>query len=468
MDNRKPPQIITALEITDLASEGMGLAKQDGLVIFVENTITGDIVDVMITRKKSGFRQGKPIHFHKYSELRRDPLCEHFGVCGGCKWQTISYPDQLKHKEKQVFAALKRIAKVQLPALNPILGAPAEFYYRNKLEYTFSATRWLTDAEIQSGENFENRNGLGFHIPGRFDKVLNINTCHLQVEPGNAIRRFVKEYAIKHHLEFFDLREQTGLLRNLILRNSSSGEWMFVLAITRECEELFELLNAVGKEFPQLSSINYAVNSKRNDSLYDLEVINWKGLPYITEHMEDLQFRIGPKSFYQTNSKQAYELYKVTRDFADIQPSDIVYDLYTGTGTIALFVSKLAAKVAGIEYVTEAVADAEINAGINGIANCSFTAGDMKDVLEPSFFEIHGKPDVIITDPPRAGMHESVVMRLLESGARRIVYVSCNAATQARDIAMLDSLYEVTRVQPVDMFPQTTHVENVVALELRK
>jgi 23S rRNA (uracil1939-C5)-methyltransferase len=467
MEKRKPAQIFTELEVIDLASEGMGIAKQDGLVIFIEGTVTGDIVDVMIIRKKSGFRQGKPIHFHKLSELRRTPLCEHFGVCGGCKWQNIAYSDQLKHKEKQVYDALKRIAKVQLPLLPSIVGAPAEFYYRNKLEYTFSATRWLTDSEVKSEQNFENRNGLGFHIPGRFDKVLNINTCHLQGEPGNAIRRFVKEYAILQKLEFFDLREQTGLLRNLTLRNSSSGEWMFVLAVTRECEELFELLNAVEKKFPEISSINYAVNAKRNDSLYDLEVINWKGLPYITEQMEDLQFRIGPKSFFQTNSKQAYELYKITREFAAIESNDIVYDLYTGTGTIALFVSKLAQKVVGIEYVSEAVSDAEINAGINGIVNCSFTAGDMKDVLVNSFFESQGRPDVIITDPPRAGMHESVVKRLLESGARRIVYVSCNAATQARDLAMLDSAYQVTRVQPVDMFPQTTHVENVVALELR-
>ena len=461
-------QVYQELEITDLASEGMGVARKEGMVVFVEQTVTGDIVDVQITRKKSGFRQGKPIHFHKRSDLRIEPKCEHFGVCGGCKWQVISYQEQLKHKAKQVHDALTRIAKVNLPEIKPILGAPSEFYYRNKLEYTFSASRWLTEEEIGSTENFSDRAALGFHIPGRFDKVLSINNCHLQPEPSNSIRLFVCKRGKELGISFFNLMEQTGVLRNLLLRNNQKGEWMVCLSITEINPEVIVLLDDLKQSFPAITSLLYTINTKRNDTISDLEICVHAGAEFIEEEMEGLRFRIGPKSFYQTNALQAYELYKQTRLYADIQADDVVYDLYTGTGTIALFIAKQSKKVVGVEYVPEAVADAEINARVNGISNAQFFAGDMKDVLVPEFFAEHGAPDVIITDPPRAGMHDDVTKRLIESGARRIVYVSCNPATQARDLTLLDQAYEVTAVQPVDMFPQTTHVENIVVLEKRK
>ena len=455
------------LEITGLASEGMGVARHEGIVVFVEHTVTGDVVDVQITRKKSGFRQGKPIHFHTFSPLRIDPVCEHFGTCGGCKWQNISYENQLIHKQKTVTDALTRIAKVELPEISPILGAPEPFYYRNKMEYTFSSARWLTEAEINSEEKLDNRNALGFHIPGRFDKVLDIRTCHLQDETGNKIRLFVKKYAEDRQLQFYDIIRQTGLLRNLMIRNTIAGEWMVILSVTEMNTDISGLLDGLGETFPQITSLLYTINTKKNDVMYDLDIITWKGNAFITEEMEGLEFRIGPKSFYQTNPKQAYELYKKTREFAGIEKEDIVYDLYTGTGTIALFVAANAKKVVGIESVPEAIEDAFNNAALNGISNIAFTAGDMKDVLVDDFFALHGKPDIIITDPPRVGMHADVTKRLLESGAKKIVYVSCNPSTQARDIALLDEKYKVTKVQPVDMFPQTTHVENIVLMEKR-
>ncbi len=456
------------LEITALASEGMGIARHEGIVVFVEHTVTGDEVDVLITRKKSGFRQGRPVHFHRFSELRIDPVCQHFGICGGCKWQNISYTDQLNHKHKTVVDALTRIAKVDLPEISPILGAPDPFYYRNKMEYTFSSARWLTEAEINSEEKLTERNALGFHIPGRFDKVLDIRMCHLQNDTGNRIRLFVRQYTLDHQLDFFDIINQKGLLRNLMIRNTIAGEWMVVLSVTEENDQVFGLLDGLHAAFPEIVSLMYTVNTKKNDVMYDLEIITYKGDGFITEKMENLQFRIGPKSFYQTNPRQAYELYKKTREFAATGNEDVVYDLYTGTGTIALFIAGNAKKVVGIESVPEAIDDAFKNAELNGINNISFTAGDMKDVLVEDFFALHGKPDIIITDPPRVGMHADVTKRLLESGAKKIVYVSCNAATQARDIAILDEKYKVTAVQPVDMFPQTTHVENIVLLELRQ
>lgn len=459
------PQVYHNLEITDLASEGMGIARHEGMVVFVEQAVTGDVVDVQITRKKSGFRQGKVIHFHQRSALRVEPKCEHFGICGGCKWQVISYADQLKHKAKQVKDALTRIAKVPLPEIAPIHGSATEYYYRNKLEYTFSASRWLTEEEIGSKDEFSDRAALGFHIPGRFDKVLKINNCYLQPDPSNAMRLFVEKRAKELGISFFNLMEQTGVMRNLLLRNNSKGEWMVCLSVTDALPEVFTLLDDLKAAFPQIHALLYTINTKRNDTISDLDIFVHSGAGFIEEEMEGLRFRIGPKSFYQTNSEQAYELYKHTRAFAGITKDDVVYDLYTGTGTIALFVAGLAKKVVGVEYVPEAVADAKINAEVNGVENVSFFAGDMKDVLVEGFFETHGKPDVIITDPPRAGMHDDVTKRLIESGARRIVYVSCNPATQARDLILLDQAYTVVAVQPVDMFPQTTHVENIVVLD---
>jgi 23S rRNA (uracil1939-C5)-methyltransferase len=468
MGRSEKVQVYEKLEITAIASEGMGIARHEGLVIFVEQTVTGDIVDVRITRKKSGFRQGKPVFFHRYSPIRIKPVCDHFGICGGCKWQIISYADQLEHKVRQVHDALHRIGKIELPEIRPMIGAPEPYFYRNKLEYTFSDSGWLTDEEIRSGKDFADRNALGFHIPGRFDKVLDIHKCYLQPDPGNAIRNFIKQYAVKHQLTFFNLIKQTGFLRTLILRNTRAGEWMVCLSVTEKQDALFLLLDALQAQFPEITSLLYAINTKRNDTLEALEVITYKGLPYITEEMEGIKFNIGPKSFYQTNPVQAYELYKVARDFAGISATDTVYDLYTGAGTIALFVAGMAKKVIGIEYVEDAVNDAKLNAQLNRIQNTSFFSGDMKNILVEGFFETHGKPDVIITDPPRAGMHEDVCKRIAESGASRIVYVSCNPATQARDLNLLDANYRVVSIQPVDMFPQTTHVENVVLLEKRK
>lgn len=460
-------QVYNSLEITAMASDGYGIARHEGMVVFVEHTVTGDIVDVRITKKKSGFRQGSPIHFHKYSDIRVEPVCKHFGVCGGCKWQSLAYSDQLDHKSRQVFDAFKRIGKIEFPSPEPILAAPKMYHYRNKMEYTFSSARWLTQNEIDSGASFDDRNALGFHIPGRFDKILEIENCHLQDDLGNQIRLFIRREAMKTGIPFFNLVSQEGVLRILMLRNNRQGEWMICLMVTELSEEVNALLEKIKNEFPQIKSLNYAINTKRNDSMTDIDPIVYHGEPWIDEEMEGLKFRIHPKSFYQTNADQAYALYCKARDYAGIKDTDIVYDLYTGTGTIALFLARQAAKVVGVEYVQEAVDDAIVNAQRNNILNASFFAGDMKDVLVDEFFTQHGKPDVIITDPPRAGMHEEVTKRLLNSGARRIVYVSCNAATQARDLALLDSKYRVSAVQPVDMFPQTTHVETVVQLDLR-
>lgn len=467
MRAKKPTQVYNSLEITAMASDGYGIARHEGMVVFVEHTVTGDVVDVRITKKKSGFRQGTPILFHKKSELRVEPVCAHFGVCGGCKWQSLAYEDQLGHKARQVYDAFKRIGKIEFPEPEVILAAPKIYHYRNKMEYTFSSARWLSQDEIDSGKTFEDRNALGFHIPGRFDKILEIEQCFLQDDLGNQIRLFIRRKAREMSIPFFNLVSQEGNLRTLMLRNNRKGEWMLCLMVTDFSDEVKKLLEQVRDEFPQIKSLNYAINTKRNDSMTDVDPIVFNGEPWIDEEMEGLKFRIHPKSFYQTNADQAYALYCKARDYAGIKETDVVYDLYTGTGTIALFLARQAAKVIGVEYVQEAVDDALVNAKRNGIANAEFFAGDMKDVLVDEFFKTHGKPDVIITDPPRAGMHEDVTKRLLESGARRIVYVSCNAATQARDLAILDSKYKVSAVQPVDMFPQTTHVETVVQLDLR-
>ena len=463
---RKQQPLFENLEITDVAAEGKAIAKVDGMAVFVPYAVPGDIVDIQITRKKSSFAEGKVVRFESYSEKRSEPFCEHFGVCGGCKWQCLPYEEQLKYKHKQVVDNLERIGKIDLPEVNYILGASKTSFYRNKLEFTFSNKRWLTDAEILSQEEFGHKNAMGFHIPGMFDKVLNINRCWLMDDLHNSIRNSIREFCLENDYTFFDLRNQEGMMRNLIIRNTSIGEWMVIVVFFEDDKEKRDrLMEYIITKFPQITSLLYVVNQKANDTITDQEVITWSGRNHIFEEMEGLKFKIGSKSFYQTNSEQAYHLYEVARDFAQLTGDELVYDLYTGTGTIANFVSRNAKKVVGIEYVEEAIEDANVNSEINGIENTIFFAGDMKDVLTEQFINIHGKPDVIITDPPRAGMHDDVINAILNAEPNRIVYVSCNPATQARDLNLLDVKYQVKRVQPVDMFPQTHHVENVVLLE---
>lgn len=448
-------------------AEGKCLARHNNMVIFVGGVAPGDVVDLRITRKKKSFMEAEAVAFHELSELRVQPFCEHFGTCGGCKWQHIGYDTQLFYKQKQVKDNLERIAKVPLPEFDPILGSEKTRYYRNKLEYTFSNTSWLTKEQIQSGQEFD-RNALGFHIPGRFDKILDIKHCYLQPDPSNAIRLEVRAYAKQHDLPFFDIVKQEGYMRNLIIRTANTGEVMVIVQVYEDRPEVMEaLMQHLATTFPEITSLQYVVNSKGNETFHDLEVVCYKGLPYIHEDMEGIKFRVGPKSFYQTNADQAYELYKKTRELANLTGDELVYDLYTGAGTIANFVAKQAREVIGIEYVPSAIEDAKINSQINNITNTTFYAGDMKDILSDELIERHGRPDVVITDPPRAGMHEDVVKKLLQVHPNRIVYVSCNPATQARDVDWLSEKYDVTRVQPVDMFPQTHHVENIVLLTAR-
>ena len=466
---RKQLPLLEAVEITDVASEGKAIAKIDGLAVFVPFAVPGDVVDIQLTRKRSSFAEGRIVRFHSYSDVRSEPFCRHFGVCGGCKWQMLPYGEQLRHKQKQVTDNLQRIGKVELPEITPILGAPQTTFYRNKMEYTFSNKRWLTEEEISSDREFTQMDALGFHIPGMFDKVLDIEKCWLQDDLANSIRNSIRSFCLAHGYSFFDLRNQHGLMRTLLIRNSSIGEWMVIVVFFEDDAEKREaLMSFLAAEFPQITSLLYIINRKANDTITDQEVVVWRGRDYIVEEMEGLQFRIGAKSFYQTNSEQAYHLYQIARSYAQLAGDELVYDLYTGTGTIANFVARNAKKVIGIEYVEEAIADAKVNAEINGIDNTLFFAGDMKDVLTAAFIAEHGHPDVIITDPPRAGMHDDVVGAILLAAPQRIVYVSCNAATQARDLSLLDSHYAVTRVQPVDMFPHTHHVENVVLLEKRE
>ncbi len=473
--NKKPLAILENINVIDASSDGQAVGRMEDFVVFIKGAVPGDIVDVQVTRKKNKFREGKVIKIHQPSDKRVLPVCSHFGTCGGCKWQNMSYDWQLFYKQKQVNDALTRLIKIELPEIQKIIPSQKSYTYRNKLEFTFSNKKWLTVEQIQDkslafGEGIDqiSRNALGFHIPGSFDKILDIDTCYLQEEPSNAIRNEIKKYALENKLSFFDLREQIGLLRNIIIRSTSTGEWMLIIAFHYDAkEEIEKLLNHISDKFPQITSLQYVINSKRNDTISDLEIKLFKGNDSIYEQMENLKFKIGPKSFYQTNSEQAYELYKVTRDFASIKKTDIVYDLYTGTGTIANFVAHQAKKVVGVEYVPAAIEDAKINSNLNSISNTTFYAGDMKDVLNDTFINENGKPDVIITDPPRAGMHEDVTKKILEIEPHRIVYVSCNPATQARDLQLLDSKYKVIKVQPVDMFPQTHHVENVVLLEIR-
>ena len=457
--------MLERVKITDIGAEGNALARVDNLVVFVPMLIPGDIVDLRIIRKRKNYLEGKVVRFHEYSSDRIKPRCSHFGICGGCKWQHLPYRLQLQYKEKQVRDNMKRIGKIDLPVINTIIGSSEEFFYRNKLEFTFSDKRWLTRDEVDSGKPFEKENALGFHIPGLFDKVLDIEECHLQPDPSNSIKNVVREYSIRNGLTFFNLREQHGLLRNLIIRTSQSGDVMVIVVFFYDEPAKREgLLDFLISQFPMITSVMYVINSKKNDSLNDQSPILYKGNNYLEEKMEDLIFRVSPKSFYQTNTKQALVLYSIARNFAGLSGKEIVYDLYTGTGTIANFVAGSAARVVGIEYIEDAVRDARINSGLNNINNTSFFSGDIKDVLSDDFIIMNGRPDVIITDPPRAGMHEDVVKAIIKAAPGKIVYVSCNPATQARDILMLSEDYVVSSCQPVDMFPHTHHVENVVLL----
>ncbi len=456
------------VQITDVAAEGKSLARVNDMVLFVPFGAPGDIVDVKVDKKKRSYAEGHIVRMVEPSPRRVEPMCEHFGVCGGCKWQHIPYEDQLMYKRKQVCDALTRIAKVELPEINPILGSRQTTCYRNKLEYTFSNKCWITFEDLRSGKEFPDRNALGFHIPGAFDKVLDIKKCWLQDDLSNELRLFIRQYTLGKGYTFYDLKAQNGLMRTLMVRIASTGEVMLIVVFgENNMAAIEDVMSAIAEKFPQITSLLYVVNLKVNDTIGDQEVITYRGRDYINEEMEGLTFRIGPKSFYQTNSLQAYELYKVARRMAELTGNELVYDLYTGTGTIANFVARQARQVVGIEYVPEAIEDAKLNSKVNGIENTLFYAGDMKDVLTDGFVAEHGHPDVMIIDPPRAGMHEDVVNVILNAAPKRIVYVSCNPATQARDLALLDVKYRVREVQPVDMFPHTHHVENVVSLDLR-
>lgn len=465
---RKELPVVENVEITGVAAEGKSIARVDDMVVFIPYGAPGDVVNIKLDKKKRSYAEAHIVDMVKPSPDRVTPACEHFGVCGGCKWQHIPYESQLRYKRDQVVDALTRIAKVEIPEVNPTLGSKETFCYRNKLEYTFSCKCWITFEDLRSGREIADRNALGFHIPGAFDKVLDIKKCWLQDDLSNRIRLFVRQYALAKGYEFYDIKAQQGLMRTLMVRIASTGEVMLIVVFARpEQEKIDDLMGAIAAEFPEITSLLYVVNQKVNDTIADQEVITYRGRDYINEEMEGLQFRIGPKSFYQTNSLQAYELYKVARRMACLKPDDLVYDLYTGTGTIANFVARQVKKVVGIEYVPEAIADAKLNSEVNGIDNTIFFAGDMKDVLTDGFIAEHGRPDVMIIDPPRAGMHEDVVNVILNARPERIVYVSCNPATQARDLALMDSLYRVEEVQPVDMFPHTHHVENVVRMTRR-
>lgn len=469
---KKDLPLLERVEITGVAAEGKALARVNDLVVFAPYVVPGDVVDLQVRRKKHSYAEAEAVNFHEYSKERATPFCKHYGVCGGCKWQCLAYEHQIKYKQQQVVDALKRIGKVELPDVMPILGSENTRAYRNKLEFTFSNKRWLTWEEVSSGVEYDNMNALGFHIPGAFDKVLDIEECGLMCDLNNRMRNGIREFAVREGISFYDLRAQTGLLRNMMIRTSTTGEVMLLLQAKVTCDaemgQLHRVLAFIGDNYPEVTSLLYVINNKCNDTFGDLEVHTFKGTDVIYEEMEGLRFKVGPKSFYQTNSAQAYNLYKVTRDFAALNGDEVVYDLYTGTGTIANFVASKAKKVVGVEYVEDAIIDARVNAELNGFDNMLFFAGDMKDILTRDFIEEHGKPDVIITDPPRAGMHDDVIDTILFSAPRRIVYVSCNPATQARDLSLLDCDYKVTAVQPVDMFPHTHHVENVVLLERRE
>lgn len=468
MGRKKLDLILENVKIEAVAAEGKSLAHVDGTVVFVEFAVPGDIVNVKVTKKKKNYMEGFILEIVKPSEDRLQPFCEHFGICGGCRWQPLPYDMQLKAKQQQVWDQLVRIGHLEIPDISPILPSDKTKYYRNKLEFTFSNKRWIYNNEDPDSLTDEERLGLGFHVGKFFDKVLDIKHCSLQPEPSNEIRLFIREYAVTHNLEFYNIRENTGFLRNIIVRNNQVGDVMLTVCFAYDDQDkIVPMLDAIAVEFPQIKSLHYVINEKLNDSISDLDCILYKGEDAIWETMGKLKFKIGPKSFYQTNSEQAYKLYSVAKEFAALTGNEVVYDLYTGTGTIAQFISDKASKVIGIEYVKEAIEDARINAEANGITNCTFFDGDMKDILTADFIKEHGKPEVMIIDPPRAGMHPDVVKVIMEASPERIVYVSCNPASQARDLAMMSPMYEITAVQPVDMFPHTMHVENVCALKLK-
>ena len=470
MSRRKAKkQVFEHVEVIDAGAKGKTIAKApDGKIIFLPNAVPGDIIDVQTFKKRKAYYEGKAIAFHKLSDKRAKPECEHFGTCGGCKWQDMAYEHQLFYKQKEVTNNLTRIGHIELPEVTPILGSSNQYFYRNKMEFSFSDSRWLTVEEVQSDEDLGDRNALGFHIPGMWDKILDVKKCHLQADPSNAIRNAVKQFAIENELEFFNTRNQTGLLRTMMIRTSSTGDIMVMVQFFKEDKTKRELLlDYIADTFPEITSLQYVINGKANDTIYDQDVICYKGADHIFEEMEGLKFKINAKSFYQTNSDQAFELYKITRDFAELTGNELVYDLYTGTGTIAQFIAKKASKVIGVESVPDAITAAKENAQLNNINNVEFYVGDMKQVFNHAFIEAHGQPDVIITDPPRDGMHKDVVQQILNIAPKKVVYVSCNSATQARDLALMDATYKVTKTQAVDMFPQTFHVENVVLLEKR-
>lgn len=468
---KKPLPILEGVTITDVAAEGKSLARVNDMVVFVPFAVPGDVVDLQVRKKKHHYCEAEVVRFIKYSERRAEPVCQHFGICGGCKWQNLPYEDQLKAKQKQVHDQLTRIGKVELPDFRPILGSEKIYEYRNKLEFSCSNKRWLTKEEVNSGVQLDHKNAIGFHITGAFDKIYPIEKCWLMDDLCNQIRNEIRDYALNNGISFFDVREQTGLLRDIMIRNSSTGEWMVLVQFKfqeqGDEQRAHDLLQHIGDRFPQITSLLYVNNQKCNDTFSDQTVEVFKGKDHITEIMDKLQFKVAAKSFYQTNTQQAFHLYEVARQLAQLTGKELVYDLYTGTGTIANFVARHAQKVIGIEYVEDAIADAKANSKCNGIENTLFYAGDMKDILTDEFVKQHGKPDVIITDPPRAGMHPDVIQTILRAAPKRIVYVSCNPATQARDLEVLNEQYRVEAVQPVDMFPHTPHVENVVLLEQR-
>ncbi|MFB0498043.1 23S rRNA (uracil1939-C5)-methyltransferase [Mucilaginibacter sp. OAE612] len=467
MSKANKPKFFENVQIIDIAEEGKGVGKADDFVLFVDKAVPGDVADVQVYRSKKNFGEGKITELKQASEYRTQAFCEHFGTCGGCKWQHMTYEAQLKFKQKSVVDALSRLAKINVEGIMPIVPSPADRYYRNKLEFTFSNKRWLYDGENKEDGTL-NMNALGFHIPGRFDKILDVNHCYLQAEPSNSLRNEIRDFTVQQGYTYYDLRNHSGMLRNLVVRTSSTGEIMVIVVFAyAEQSEIDNLMSHIDARFPEITSLLYIVNQKKNDTIFDQDVVAFKGPEYIHEEMNGIKFRIGPKSFYQTNSVQALRLYEITRDFADFKGDELVYDLYTGAGTIANFVAGHVREVVGVEYVPTAIEDAKVNSAINNITNTKFYAGDMKDVLVADFVAEHGKPDVIITDPPRAGMHPDVVARLMEIEAPKIVYVSCNAATQARDLLVLKEKYDTVKIQPVDMFPHTQHVENVVLLVLR-
>jgi 23S rRNA (uracil1939-C5)-methyltransferase len=468
MGRKKELPVLEKITITDIGAEGNAIARVNNQVVFVPMLIPGDVADLRVIRKKKKYLECIPVKFHQVSPDRIEPACSHFGTCGGCKWQHLPYAKQLHHKEKQVADNLSRISGVELPPVKPVLGSEKEYFYRNKLEYTFSDRRWLTREEIASGKRIEAEGTLGFHIPGLFDKVLEIDKCYLQPEPTNRIRNAVRDYTIQNKISYYNLRDQRGLLRNLVIRNASGGQVMVIMVFAyQESDIISDLLGFIRREFPEVTSIMYIINPKKNDSVADLDVRFYSGSDHLVEEMDGLKFRIGPKSFYQTNTGQAVRMYRIVKEFAELTGNEIVYDLYTGTGTIACYLASSALKVVGIEYVDEAVRDAVINAELNGITNISFFAGDIRQKLDNSFIDSNGRPDVVITDPPRVGMHKDVTSAILSASPSRIVYVSCNPATQARDLSLLAADYFVAAVQPVDMFPHTAHVENILLLRRR-